>query len=184
MNVLERCSLAKNPETTSEQLDRFTEKHEFSASVRYSVAQNPKLSYASQIAMAVDDDVYVRRAIYSQADLSAEILGELGLDDEDEIVRRLVAGHPNTFLNTLLRLANDKEELVRATVAGHPRATPELLASLAVREDVPLVKDKNVQVRYAVAKNPKCPTKTLILLIQDPAGYVAEAARTVERFLY
>ena len=178
MNVLDRCHIAESLETTFQQLGEFTEAREPNASVRYAAAKNPNLHRATQIAMSADSDVYVRRAIFSRPDLSAEILGELGPLDEDAIVRRLVAGHPKTFVNTLIRLSSDKDELVRAAVAGNSLTPQDILVSMAKREDVPLNKDKNIQVRYAVAKNPSCPSDIRVLLMQDPAGYVAEAAKS------
>ena len=178
MNVLDRCRIAESLETTFQQLGEFTEAREPNASVRYAAAKNPNLHRATQIVMSADSDVYVRRAIFSRPDLSAEILGELGPLDEDAIVRRLVAGHPKTFVDTLIRLSSDKDELVRAAVAGNSLTPQDILVSMAKREDVPLNKDKNIQVRYAVAKNPSCPSDIRVLLMQDPAGYVAEAAKS------
>lgn len=141
LSVLDRLHIAESLKTTFQQLGEFTEAREPNAAVRYAAAKNPNLDRASQIVMSIDSDVYVRRAIFSRPDLSAEILGELGPLDEDAIVRRLVAGHPKTFVNTLILLSTDKDELVRAAVAGNPRIPIDLLASMAKREDVPLNKD-------------------------------------------
>lgn len=182
--VLQRLRFAESLESSSPFLAHFTEAQEPNTSVRCAAAKNPNLGKATQIVMANDSDVYVRRAIFSRPDLSAEILGELGCIDEDAIVRRLVAGHPKTFVSSLILLSSDKDELVRAAVASHPRTPTDLLAEMAVREDVPLNKDKSIQVRYAVAKNPKCPTETAIRLMNDPAGYVAEAARGTDQLYY
>ncbi|HEY9787497.1 MAG TPA: hypothetical protein V6D17_19065 [Candidatus Obscuribacterales bacterium] len=89
------------------------------------------------------------------------------------LIRKRLAENPSTPLEVLDRLAQDANPEVRAFLAGN-RATPEeILHQLSF--------DEHDDVRLALAEDPSTPMSILLRLTADENPYVSDSAlRTVE----
>jgi hypothetical protein len=165
-----RMVVAINPRTPSERLAEMADDPNFA--VRARVAENPNTPQAMLQRLLQDDLLRPlvaqnpsARALANEvlnADLrsgsdpntSLTVLGRLA-QDNNEVLRALVAENPSSDLALLTRLARDASPNVRARVAQHPLAGP-LLAGLAA--------DPAALVRLALASNPAASAKLLASL--------------------
>jgi len=106
----------------------------------------------------------------------------------------LVAGNPNTSIETLTRLAQDQHVWVRQGIAWNPNTPVETLTRLAQDQDVgvryqaatnpntlietltKLAQDQNALVRRKVATNPNTPPEVLVQLLTDQTPDIRKAA--------
>ena len=106
-------------------------------------------------------DSYFRRASYaSESDTPAEVLAIYAYDPS-EMVRKAVAGNPNTpqeVLEDIIHAKGNNWE-IRSAVVRNPNVSAELLTELA--------KDKAAKVRKAVADNSDTPFEVLMQLAHD-----------------
>ncbi|MBX9721452.1 MAG: hypothetical protein K2X81_08670 [Candidatus Obscuribacterales bacterium] len=94
------------------------------------------------------------------------------LNDPKLLVR--IAENPNTSSLTLSRLARHKSTLVRIAVAESNIIPFDVMKALA--------EDESLDVCYALAANPKLPSRYLLLLQSNENPYVAlRAIRTLAR---
>lgn len=105
-----------------------------------------------------DEDVYIRRCVANNTNITTEILSDLA-KDEDYSVRIEVARNINTTPEILLDLAKDENVYIRSYVTRNTNITPEILLDLA--------KDEDSNVRAEVARNINTPKKALLILAKD-----------------
>lgn len=97
------------------------------------------------------------RSIY---ELENEIAGLHSDDNEEALIRLVLAGNPHSSPAVLVQLATDKDKRVRRRVAENPNAPASVLKQLA--------EDANTEVRLSAAENPNLPEAALAALAADP----------------
>lgn len=103
---------AQNPDTDPLRLKELSEHSDWR--VRYWVAFNPNTPFAALAALAKDPVNYVRKGLIRHHNASASNLAALE-SDLDVDIRYHVAQHPNTPIETLIRMAlGDSNESVRS----------------------------------------------------------------------
>lgn len=117
--------------------------------------------------LAKDEDENVRRSVAGNPSTPPEALTMLAKDKEVEI-RFYVARNHNTPSEILTMLAKDEDEDVRRSVAENTNTQPEALAILA--------KDEEENIRRVVAKKPNTPPEVLATLVHDEDERVREFA--------
>jgi Leucine rich repeat variant len=123
-----------------------------------------------------DPDLAARLARANAEDIPAPVLKQL-VQDENDGVRRAVAGNPNTPATSLKQLAMDIDPEVRLAVASNPNTTEDVL--LMLREEFPdaiienpifnilrLEKPESKLVRLCLAGSLTTSAETLAILAQ------------------
>lgn len=183
-----RIAVSANPRTPQDVLEALA--LDADAGVRRAVASNDRLPQDLLNALLLDDDLDVRIAAYREPDAEEEADDEPGLSTEMGVAIRptvptiaeLQEMAANTRAEVRIRVAYSEHATpdilaflggerrsakVRRAVAAHPATPPEILKSLATRDDADTL--------MAIAFNPGAPIDVLANL----AGRSAELALLV-----
>lgn len=212
-----RGAVANNPRTPLQILDALAHDHE--PSVRRSVARNERLSQDTLNALLLDDDLDVRVTAYRNpaADTkddgahksqsldvalaawtsipTVEELREMAANSRAEL-RIRVAYSEHATPDILAFLAGERRSAkVRQAVAAHPKTPPEVLRSLATRDDADILLSvafhpetptelladlagRSIEFAVMVALNPDAPVEVLDALAEDSDAFVRFVAKT------
>lgn len=158
-------ALAGNPATPEEALVILA--GDFSRSVRFAACSNPSFPRAELERLVIEGCVEARAA--AAALVQEPLLGLIDwAADPDHLVRRGVAGNPNTPAEQLMALSMDPSMYVIKAAAGNPSMPLPRLEQLARFEDK--------GVRAAVAGNPASPSDVVTELARDPEWEVSRVA--------
>ncbi len=175
-----RTNAGRNPSISRDLL--WSLARDESPRVRRAVASGDEVPKELQLLMAKDPDRIVRFWVSRHTVVSPEAMELLIADEELHVI---LAEHPSTPHDLLMRLASSEDEWLRGCVAENPLAPREVLEELSVDECktvrkavannpatsieslVQLATDEDLEVRVAVADNPSAPTPALELLAKD-----------------
>ncbi len=98
------------------------------------------------------------RSIYT---LEHELIAEGSASNDEEVLIRLVlAGNPHTSESVIFKLAADPDKRVRRRVAENPNTPASILKALST--------DDHADVRLSAAENANLPESALVTLASDP----------------
>lgn len=151
-------SVATNPHTTTEMLNKIAHKALTHTTPRY---QNG----TEQVVQVVNETIVRAIIIHPNAN---ETTIKIFAESTSQIARAAAAESTKATPQTLEQLAQDPNPKVRANTASNPSTTPQTLELLA--------QDQDQTVKYHVASNPNTPSLSLHNLATDRDAYSLKTA--------
>jgi hypothetical protein len=155
-----RLAVAANKMTPPSLLQRLADDKD--ASVVIQVLQNLNTPVKTLIWLTRDADPKIRLALAKRTPIIyPELLAALA-NDQDSLIRQVVAGRTETPIDALEKLA--RFTVLQVTVAGNPNATAKILDWIA--------RNNQLEVWLLISKHPNTAGKTLEYMTRDSFGSV------------